>query len=47
MTKDIAVKEEYAIMDPTQDILEIIRLNLGGESLSIGDLDTIKMPSSE
>jgi len=46
MTKDIAVKEEYAIMDPTQDILEIIRLNLGGESLSIGDLDTIKMPSS-
>jgi hypothetical protein len=44
MTKEVAVKKEYAVMDPKQDIIDIIKLNLGGEALSIADLDTIKTP---
>jgi len=43
--KDVAVKEKYAIMNPEQNVMEIIQLNLGGEALSISDLDTIKTPA--
>jgi len=44
MKKDVAVREDFAIMKPTQNIMEIIQMNLGGEALSISDMNTIKTP---
>ena len=44
MTKDLTKKEQYAIMDPETDVVNVIDLNLGGEALSISDLNHIKTP---
>jgi hypothetical protein len=44
MTKDLTTKEQYAIMAPDTDVVEVINLNLGGEALSISDLNHIKTP---
>jgi len=44
MTKELTVVKEYAIMKPDTNVGEIIELNLGGEALSISDLDHIKTP---
>lgn len=44
MTKDLTVREKYEIMDPSKNIAEVINLNLGGEALSISDLNHIKTP---
>jgi len=44
MTKDLTTIDKYAIMNPDTNVVDVINLNLGGESLSIGDLDHIKTP---
>jgi len=44
MTKDLVKAEEYAIMNPETNVADVIKLNLGGEALSISDLDHIKTP---
>jgi len=44
MKKDVAVRDQFTVMEPNQNIMEIIQMNMGGEALSISDMVTIKMP---
>lgn len=44
MTKELTTKDQYAIMNPDTNVVEVINMNLGGEALSISDLDHIKTP---
>jgi hypothetical protein len=47
MSKELVVPEtEYAIMKPESNIREIIANNLGGEQISITDLNRVKVPGA-